>query len=186
MSFPWCTALQEWFGFPTQLQLLTEDLLLGLAFSTGCRKISALVPEAPLLPPSSLTLVSVGLFTYFSSLSQLMHNILNYIIMEWSSLWIMGSVLSSFGAFQRWLEPAVSNMSSPRLPLTEATPSSFCATKPLPCQPNTMSSTAKDNTTAKQQDFAESCVTFYRLSHSAFLDLLRKASEKLQWQWQQQ
>lgn len=32
-----------------------------------------------------------------------------------------------------------------------------------------MSLTAKDNTTAKQQDFAESCVTFYRLSHSAFL-----------------
>lgn len=114
MSFPWCTALQEWFGFPTQLQLLTEDLLLGLAFSTGCRKISALVPEAPLLPPSSLTLVSVGLFTSFSSLSQLIHNILNYIIMEWSPPWIMGSVLSSFGAFQRWLEPAVSNMRQPQ------------------------------------------------------------------------
>lgn len=120
--FPWCTVLQEWFGFPTWLQLLTENLLLcslmGLVFSTDCRRISALVLEAP-APPPSLTLVSVGLFPSFSSLSQLLQSIplpfLNYVITGGSPAWVIGSVWSSFGAFRSSLEPALSNMRQPQV-----------------------------------------------------------------------
>lgn len=84
----------------------------------SCRRISAVALEVPPLPPSSLTLVSVGLFTSFSSLSQLLHSIilpfLKNAITEGSPVWIMGSVWSSFGAFWSWLEPAVSNMRQPQ------------------------------------------------------------------------
>lgn len=133
------------------------------------------VPEAPPLPLSSLTSVCAGLFTSFSSVTELLHNIilsfLYYVITDGSSAWIMGSVLGPFRAVWNQLCPT---SGSPRLPLTEATPPAHCATKSLPCQPNTMSLTAKDDA----RHFAESCVTFYRLFNSSVLELHCKATAK--------
>lgn len=64
---------------------------------------------------------------------------------------------------------------SPCPPFTEATPVAHPATKTLPCQPNTLSLTVKDN----MRHLAELRVTFYKLLHTASLEFSCKASAKL-------
>ena len=71
---------------------------LTMVFTTGCRGISALVPGAP-PPPSSLTLVSAGLFHthIFSVIASAQHflALLKYVITEVLPALLMGSALTS-------------------------------------------------------------------------------------------
>ncbi|KAM9591150.1 uncharacterized protein ACIBXB_006064 isoform 2-T2 [Morphnus guianensis] len=105
---------------------------LTMVFTMGCRGISALVPGAPPPPPSSLTLVSAGLFllhvlTPLSGcrfcLSQLFFFLLEYVITEALPLSLIGSALASGRSVS---EPAgigsVGHRGSFQQLLTEATP----------------------------------------------------------------
>ncbi|KAM9590844.1 uncharacterized protein ACIBXB_005893 [Morphnus guianensis] len=111
---------------------------LTMVFTTGCRGISALAPGAPPPPPSSLTLVSAGLFllhvlTPLSGchfcLSQQLFSFLKNVITEALPLSLIGLALASSGSV---LEPAgigsVGHSGSFQQLLTEATP----VTPPLP------------------------------------------------------
>ena len=78
-----------------------------VVFSTGCRRLSALQPGAPLLPPSSPTLVFAGLFlTLLSPLSSptlAVVSFLKYAVTEVPPASLMSLVLAGGGSI---LEPA--------------------------------------------------------------------------------
>jgi len=58
----------RWISAPPQTSLgFRGTAYLTIVFTMGCRGFSALVPEAPPSPPSSLTLVSTG-FSHVVSL----------------------------------------------------------------------------------------------------------------------
>ena len=101
-------------------------IFFTVVFSMGCRRLSALAPGVPPLPPSSPTLVFAGLFlTLFfplSSPAQAVVSFLKYAVTEVPPASLMGLVLAGGGSI---LEPAgtssVWHGGSPWSRLTEAT-----------------------------------------------------------------
>lgn len=95
------TRTPEWISPPPRTSMgYRETICIAMAFTTGCRRIFAPVPGAPPFLPSSLIMVSEGLFyshtlTPLSAVAGFFLPFLKYFIMEVLTMSLTGSASAS-------------------------------------------------------------------------------------------
>lgn len=95
------TRTPEWICPPPRTSMgYRETICIAMAFTTGCRRIFAPVPGAPPFLPSSLIMVSEGLFyshtlTPLSAVAGFFLPFLKYFIMEVLTMSLTGSASAS-------------------------------------------------------------------------------------------